>query len=88
MTLRVPAPLLLSLPAERLEWLVPGLLETKCIALVRNLPKAVRKNFVPVPDFIKAALQRITFGEGAAHDRGAGHATKPGPRLRSSLKAT
>ncbi|RMT42922.1 ATP-dependent helicase HrpA [Pseudomonas syringae pv. solidagae] len=64
-TLRVPAPLLLSLPAERLEWLVPGLLESKCIALVRNLPKAVRKNFVPVPDFIKAALQRITFGEGS-----------------------
>ncbi|WP_122499862.1 ATP-dependent RNA helicase HrpA [Pseudomonas viridiflava] len=64
-TLRVPAPLLLSLPAERLEWLVPGLFETKCIALVRSLPKAVRKNFVPVPDFIKAALQRITFGEGS-----------------------
>ena len=64
-TLRVPAPLLPSLPAERLEWLVPGLLETKCIALVRNLPKAIRKNFVPVPDFVKAALQRITFGEGS-----------------------
>ncbi|MBX8617084.1 ATP-dependent RNA helicase HrpA [Pseudomonas cichorii] len=64
-TLRVPAPLLLSLPVERLEWLVPGLLETKCIALVRNLPKAIRKNFVPVPDFVKAALQRITFGEGS-----------------------
>ncbi|TKJ67870.1 ATP-dependent RNA helicase HrpA [Pseudomonas viridiflava] len=64
-TLRVPAPLLLSLPAGRLEWLVPGLLETKCIALVRSLPKAVRKSFVPVPDFIKAALQRITFGEGS-----------------------
>ncbi|VVM79395.1 hypothetical protein PS634_02235 [Pseudomonas fluorescens] len=64
-TLRVPAPLLLSLPAGRLEWLVPGLLETKCIALVRSLPKALRKNFVPVPDFIKAALQRITFGEGS-----------------------
>ncbi|MCQ9422605.1 ATP-dependent RNA helicase HrpA [Pseudomonas sp. LJDD11] len=64
-TLRAPAPLLLSLPAERLEWLVPGLLEAKCIALVRNLPKAIRKNFVPVPDFIKAALQRISFGEGS-----------------------
>ncbi|UZJ61671.1 ATP-dependent RNA helicase HrpA [Pseudomonas sp. KU26590] len=64
-TLRVPAPLLLSLPAERLEWLVPGLLETKCVALVRNLPKALRKNFVPVPDFVKAALQRMVFAEGS-----------------------
>ncbi|QVM95424.1 ATP-dependent RNA helicase HrpA [Pseudomonas sp. SORT22] len=64
-TVRVPAPLLPSLPGERLEWLVPGLLEAKCIALVRNLPKALRKNFVPVPDFVKAALQRMSFAEGS-----------------------
>ncbi|MBF7729657.1 ATP-dependent RNA helicase HrpA [Pseudomonas sp. N040] len=64
-TLRVPAPLLPQLPAERLEWLVPGVLEAKCMALVRGLPKALRKNFVPVPDFIKAALARISFAEGS-----------------------
>lgn len=64
-TLTVPAPLLPSLPGERLEWLVPGLIEAKCIALVRNLPKALRKNFVPVPDFVRAALQRMTFAEGS-----------------------
>ena len=64
-TVSVPAPLLPALPNERLEWLVPGLLEAKCIALVRNLPKALRKNFVPVPDFVRAALERITFAEGS-----------------------
>jgi ATP-dependent helicase HrpA len=64
-TLRVPAPLLPQLPAERLQWLVPGLLEAKCIALVRNLPKALRKNFVPVPDFIGAALSKLSVGEGS-----------------------
>ena len=64
-TVRVPAPLLPNLPGERLEWLVPGLLEAKCIALVRNLPKALRKNFVPVPDFVKASLSRMTFAQGA-----------------------
>ncbi|MDZ3993369.1 hypothetical protein PspTeo4_25096 [Pseudomonas sp. Teo4] len=64
-TVRVPAPLLPSLPGERLEWLVPGLLEAKCVALVRNLPKALRKNFVPVPDFVKASLARMSFGQGA-----------------------
>ncbi|WP_213876316.1 ATP-dependent RNA helicase HrpA [Pseudomonas sp. dw_358] len=64
-TLRVPAPLLPALPGERLEWLVPGLLEAKSIALVRNLPKALRKNFVPVPDFVRAALARIPFAEGS-----------------------
>lgn len=64
-TLRVPAPLLPQLQAERLQWLVPGLLEAKAIALVRGLPKAIRKNFVPVPDFVGAALSKIAFGEGS-----------------------
>jgi ATP-dependent helicase HrpA len=64
-TLRVPAPLLPQLPPERLEWLVPGLLEAKCMALVRGLPKALRKNFVPVPDFVGAALSKINFADGS-----------------------
>ncbi len=64
-TLRVPAPLLPQLPAERLQWLVPGLLKDKCVALVRSLPKAMRKNFVPVPDFVDAALAKLVFGHGA-----------------------
>ena len=64
-TLRVPAPLLPQLRSERLDWLVPGLLQTKAVALVRNLPKALRKNFVPVPDFVGAALAKISFGEGS-----------------------
>lgn len=67
-TLRVPAPLLSQLPPERLEWLVPGLLYDKAVALVRNLPKAIRKNFVPVPDFVKAALSKITFGQGSLYE--------------------
>ncbi len=64
-TLRVPAPLLPQLRRERLDWLVPGLIEAKAVALVRGLPKAIRKNFVPVPDFVGAALAKISFGEGA-----------------------
>lgn len=64
-TLRVPAPLLPQLQPERLQWLVPGLLEAKCIALVRGLPKALRKNFVPVPDFVGAALDKLVFGQGS-----------------------
>lgn len=64
-TLRVPAPLLPQLPGERLQWLVPGLLEAKCVALVRNLPKALRKNFVPVPDFVGAALSKLSLGQGS-----------------------
>jgi ATP-dependent helicase HrpA len=67
-TLRVPAPLLPQLPAERLEWLVPGLIYDKSVALVRGLPKAVRKNFVPVPDFVRAALEKVIFGQGSLYE--------------------
>ena len=35
------------------------------MALVRNLPKAIRKNFVPVPDFVKAALAKLAFAQGS-----------------------
>ncbi|WP_150303758.1 ATP-dependent RNA helicase HrpA [Pseudomonas saliphila] len=63
-TLRVPAALLRQLPEHRLDWLVPGLIYDKCLALVRGLPKPLRKNFVPVPDFVRAALERMPFGQG------------------------
>ena len=37
-----------------LEWLVPGLLPEKVAELIRALPKALRRNFVPAPDFARA----------------------------------
>jgi ATP-dependent helicase HrpA len=55
-SLQVPLMALKQIPARRLEWLVPGLLREKCIALVKGLPKALRRNFVPVPDVVDAAL--------------------------------
>lgn len=63
-TLKLPAPLLAQLTNDRLDWLVSGLLRERCIALVRNLPKALRKNFVPVPDFVDAALEKMVFAQG------------------------
>ncbi|MBS3803324.1 MAG: ATP-dependent RNA helicase HrpA [Oleiphilaceae bacterium] len=59
-TLQVPLMALKQLPGYRLEWLVPGLLREKCIALVKSLPKNLRRNFVPVPDFVDAALQNLS----------------------------
>ncbi|MDD1613149.1 MAG: DUF3418 domain-containing protein, partial [Methylococcaceae bacterium] len=39
------------------DWLVPGLLEEKCIALIKSLPKQIRKHFVPVPEAVKQCLE-------------------------------
>ncbi|WP_203141104.1 ATP-dependent RNA helicase HrpA [Marinobacter mangrovi] len=59
-TLQVPLMALKQVPAHRVDWLVPGLLREKCIHLVKGLPKAIRRNFVPVPDFVDAALANMT----------------------------
>jgi len=56
-TLVVPIALLNRIPAHRLDYLVPGLLRDKCIALARTLPRALRRQLVPVPDAVDAALE-------------------------------
>jgi ATP-dependent helicase HrpA len=58
-TVTVPLAMLNQLPPQPLEWLVPGLLREKIIALLKGLPKMLRRNFVPAPDFADACLQAI-----------------------------
>jgi len=53
-TLRVPLALVNAIPAARCEWLVPGLLAEKVAEAIRGLPKSLRRNFVPAPDFARA----------------------------------
>ena len=53
-TLHVPLALVNAVPAARCEWLVPGLLAEKVAEAIRALPKALRRNFVPAPDFARA----------------------------------
>jgi len=60
-TLDVPLPLLATLPARRLEWLVPGYLHEKIVTLLRGLPKDLRRELVPIPD--AATRLREALGE-------------------------
>lgn len=54
MTLAVPLHLLNALDPVRLTWLAPGFIADKAAALIKTLPKATRRNFVPAPDFARA----------------------------------
>jgi ATP-dependent helicase HrpA len=63
-TLVVPQAALNQLDAGRLGWLVPGLLEEKVLALIRSLPKSLRRNFVPAPDTARKVVGQLRFGEG------------------------
>lgn len=68
-TARLPLPALNQFPAERAEWLVPGLVEEKLREYLKALPKSLRRAVVPVPDFARAVAERLPFGEGCLPDQ-------------------
>ncbi|WP_131110323.1 ATP-dependent RNA helicase HrpA [Sulfuricystis thermophila] len=50
-TLALPLAALNQVPATRLEWLVPGLLKEKVVALIRTLPQKYRHRLQPIDAF-------------------------------------
>ena len=56
-TLEVPIEALATVDPQRVEWLVPGRLEEKVLAVVRGLPKAVRVRLHPMKE-IAASVAR------------------------------
>ncbi len=58
-TARVPVLLLPALDPDRFEWLVPGLLAEKLTAMIRALPRPVRRHYVPAPDFARACAEAL-----------------------------
>lgn len=74
-TATLPVAALGQVSSERLDWLVPGMLRDKLIALVKTLPKALRTQFVPAPDTVDRIMPRLKFGQGSlaeqlAHELG------------------
>ena len=53
-TLDVPLHLLNALDPSQLSWLAPGFIGEKAAGLIRSLPKAMRRNYVPAPDYGRA----------------------------------
>ncbi|MEV6525757.1 ATP-dependent RNA helicase HrpA [Longispora sp. NPDC051575] len=61
-TVHVPLGRLSTLTPGIFDWQIPGLRQDLVTALIKSLPKAVRRNFVPAPDYAAAALDRLTPG--------------------------
>jgi ATP-dependent helicase HrpA len=59
-TLDIPLHLLNALDPARLSWPAPGFVADKAAALIRTLPKAQRRNFVPAPDFGRAFYEAFS----------------------------
>ncbi len=58
-TVRVPLALLAGLRPEGFDWQVPGLREQLVTALIKALPKAIRRNVVPAGDWAKRLLGEL-----------------------------
>ena len=58
-TARVPLAVLGTVEAERFEWLVPGYREEKAAALLRTLPRPVRRRIAPLGDTARRCLARL-----------------------------
>ena len=61
-TVHVPVEVLARLGGDEFAWQVPALREELVTALIRSLPKDLRRNFVPAPDTARAVLADARTG--------------------------
>jgi ATP-dependent helicase HrpA len=63
-TVHVPLPALAQLRDARLDWHIPGHRRELVAALVRTLPRQLRRKFVPVAEYADAFLARASPADG------------------------
>ena len=66
-TMVVPISVLAPFPEHIGDWLVPGLLREKCIALIKTLPKHVRRNFAPAADAVDRVFENLVPSNSPLH---------------------
>ncbi|UOQ55867.1 ATP-dependent RNA helicase HrpA [Leucobacter allii] len=81
-TVNVPLPLLPRLDGSAFEKLVPGLRHELVTALIKTLPKAIRKHVVPAADWARTLLEAVAPRLDAAPAAGGGDG---GPALTQLL---
>jgi ATP-dependent helicase HrpA len=64
----IPLTLLNQLHNQGFDWLIPGLRHELLVALIKSLPKVLRRNFVPAPNYADALLQSIKPDDGVLLD--------------------
>jgi ATP-dependent helicase HrpA len=67
-TVTVPIYALNQVSEERCEWLVPGMLRDKVLALIKSLHQRPRSRLVPLPDYADEFCELTPFAQGALMD--------------------
>ena len=68
LTVSVPIYALNQVSEERCEWLVPGMLQAKVLALAKTLHQRPRSRLVPLPDYAAEFCAAVPFGQGGLLD--------------------
>ena len=63
-SMTVPASVLGQISIDQTDWLVPGFIKEKCIAILKGLPKPLRKQLVPVPNTVDELLRKASPSDG------------------------
>lgn len=58
-TVHIPLPVLNQVKNEGFDWQIPGIRYDLIVALIKSLPKPVRRNFVPAPNYAQAFMERV-----------------------------
>jgi ATP-dependent helicase HrpA len=58
-SVRIPLPLLNQIKDTEFDWHIPAYRHELIMALIKSLPKQLRRNFVPAPNYADALLQRL-----------------------------
>ncbi|MBC8054980.1 MAG: ATP-dependent RNA helicase HrpA, partial [Rhizobiales bacterium] len=64
-TVTVPIYSLNQVSDERCEWLVPGMLKDKVLALAKTLHQRPRSRLVPLPEYAQDFVDAVDFGDGS-----------------------
>ncbi|GAB4346588.1 MAG: ATP-dependent RNA helicase HrpA [Desulfobulbaceae bacterium] len=67
-TVQVPSSLVHHLSPSLFEWLVPGLLEEKITALLKGLPKQLRRRLVPLPETAAFLMDTLELYQGSLYE--------------------
>ena len=67
-TVSVPIYSLNQVNDERCEWLVPGMLKDKVLALVKSLHQRPRSRLVPLPEYVDSFVAAVPFAQGSLID--------------------
>ncbi len=68
-TVHIPLPILNQVKDEGFDWQIPGIRHELVVALIKSLPKPIRRNFVPAPNYASAFLERVVTPEGELLDK-------------------